>query len=280
MPNEAQLKQQLQTIAANEFNIPADFDLFPLALNMLQHNGSIDSELRDGLIYSAFGTWIIKHKLFTPAQLTQLLEITLDDQHLFYRIGEFETDSVFTRSFSMLMLPLILIRHCEESFLTAAHIKQIKSKLFDYVRLEQDLRGYVPEKGWAHAAAHGADAFDDLALCPELDAADLLDLLTQLNTWITTETTPFVHEEDERFVTAVISIRSRKLIAERDIEKWIRALATQVKEAKHPSPTNRIYINVKNFLRSLYFRLYRKNSADPLCAVINEALAAINNFKV
>ncbi|WP_278259757.1 DUF2785 domain-containing protein [Nocardioides convexus] len=40
-----------------------------------------------------------------------------------------------------------------------------------YVR-ERDLRGFVPGKGWAHAAANGADALGALARSPYFGATE------------------------------------------------------------------------------------------------------------
>ena len=48
-----------------------------------------------------------------------------------------------------------------------------------YVR-EQDLRGWVPGKGWAHAVAHGADAIGVLARSPHLRSRELTVLLDVL----------------------------------------------------------------------------------------------------
>lgn len=102
------LKETLLTIRANSFLAPPH--AFELALEMVTHIGSPDPQLRDELIYSTFSHWI-EEGVLSPEQLQELLAIALDDQHLFYRIGESGTDSVFTRSFSVLLLPLILILH-------------------------------------------------------------------------------------------------------------------------------------------------------------------------
>ncbi|MDD5369725.1 MAG: hypothetical protein PHQ40_11605 [Anaerolineaceae bacterium] len=91
------LKEQLQAIAQNNYLLPENIQAFPLALDMLDQIGSPDSELRDDLIYSSSATWILRLHLFNGDQLRQLLSIALDDQHLFYAIGETNTDSVFTR---------------------------------------------------------------------------------------------------------------------------------------------------------------------------------------
>lgn len=134
--------------------------LFPILLN---HIGSTDSYLRDELIYSAFGTWTLRYNVIDQEQLRSLLPIILNERHMLYNIGEKNTDSVFRRSFSILLLPLILITHRSQHFLTAPEIRQVKEKLIYFLENEKDLRGFVSEKGWAHSIAHAADALDDIA---------------------------------------------------------------------------------------------------------------------
>ena len=48
-----------------------------------------------------------------------------------------------------------------------------------YLR-EQDVRGYVPGKGWAHAIAHGADAIGILAQSPHFATNELTVFLDVL----------------------------------------------------------------------------------------------------
>jgi hypothetical protein len=44
-------------------------------------------------------------------------------------------------------------------------------------------------------------------------------------------------------------------------------------------PTNSRYLNVKNFLRSLYFRLCSQGENEAICPVIFEAAREIGRFK-
>nr|WP_242069344.1 DUF2785 domain-containing protein [Paenibacillus dendritiformis] len=81
---------------------------------------------------------------------------------MFYRIGSEGDSTVFTRSFSVLPIALILRRHRQKPFLDLAEFQQVKHSLISYVQEEKDLRGYVNEGGWAHSAAHAADALTEL----------------------------------------------------------------------------------------------------------------------
>ena len=87
MLSETKLKEKLQSVARKEFRPPEKDELSAMIPAMLNHIGSTDSELRDDLIYSAFGTWI-GDKVLNAGQLRELLPIILDDQHLPYRLGE------------------------------------------------------------------------------------------------------------------------------------------------------------------------------------------------
>lgn len=144
------LKEKLIQIESDEYKVSGSMNAFEIAQEMMKYMGDIDSELRDNLIYSTFAEWI-GHGEFTENQLSELLHISLDEQHLFYGIGEKDTDSVFTRTFSVLIIPLIMGKDREQPFLSKEEVMFTKKKLMKYMELEQDLRGYVEEMGWAHS---------------------------------------------------------------------------------------------------------------------------------
>ena len=274
MATNIHLKEQLRGIAQNNYSFSENGKIFPITLDMMDQIGSPDSELRDDLIYSTLATWILRRNLFTFDQLRQLLSIALDDRHIFFSIDEINTDAIFTRSFSVLLLPLILIAHRERPFLTETEIRQTKDMLINYFQREQDLRGFVVGKGWAHTVAHVGDAFDDLAQCLEMGSSDLMDILNSIADKMGFDGAPYVHEEDERMTTAVISVINRHLLEESDIENWIHELVLRVLETKR-CPTSFRRINVKNFLRTLYFRLQKKDQSERLISSVNKALEEI-----
>ncbi|WP_146551909.1 DUF2785 domain-containing protein [Rummeliibacillus sp. SL167] len=110
--------------------------------SMIKHIGSIDSELRDQLIYGSFYQLIIEKNLLEHTLLIELLDLGLSDL-LFKGIGGTETNTVFTRSFTSLLIALILYRDNEDNFLSQSMVYKIKDKLIDYISLENDLRGYI-----------------------------------------------------------------------------------------------------------------------------------------
>ncbi|MRN52358.1 DUF2785 domain-containing protein [Paenibacillus monticola] len=262
------LKEKLILIKENGYQAPPD--PFQLIQEMINNIGSLDAELRDELIYTTLSHWIPGNSL-TPNELELLLPVVLDSNHLLFKLGETNTDSVFTRSFSMLVIPLLLMRHRESPFLSREQIQQIKEKVFYNIQEERDYRGYDEEKGWAHAIAHAADAIDDLAQCSELDKNDLLTILDLVYEKMTTTDRIYSDGEDERMVNSIISVLNRKILSQTYVEQWIQSFGNVVKNTEF-LPAFKQKNNIKNFLKSLYFRVkFHKEDAD-LCPTIEHTL--------
>jgi hypothetical protein len=276
--SEIELKEKLQSLAQNEFRHSEKEDLSELIPGMLNYIGSSDSYLRDDLIYSAFGTWILRYRALSPEQLRNLLPIILDERHMLYKIGEQDTDSVFTRSFSVLVLPLLLITHRSHPLFSASELNRIKEQLLYYLENEKDHRGFVREKGWAHAIAHAADALDDLAQCAEMNKSDLAEILEAIRKVICIESACYTHSEDERMVTAVIAVLGRNLLSDVEINQWVEGFSDRVLTINLDPEKHIIRTNAKNFLQSLYFRLQWEQVIIKLDTPINQTLRRINPF--
>lgn len=84
---------------------------------MMDNIGSLDPILRDELIYGTLLHWIAKSR-FTFEQLRDLLNISLGSSHLFYNLGDKDQEAVFKRTFSVLIVALIINKHRKENFLS------------------------------------------------------------------------------------------------------------------------------------------------------------------
>ncbi len=127
-----------------------------------------------------------------------------------------------------------------------------------YLPLEQDLRGYVPGPGWAHVVAHSADALDELALCAELGADDLREILAAILGSMSRPQAPFVQREDERMATAFVSLFGRGLVPTEELVSRLDETIRKVREhfyAKPFDPQDHSLWNLRNFLRALFFHL-------------------------
>ncbi|WP_445671046.1 DUF2785 domain-containing protein [Paenibacillus sp. FSL P4-0184] len=272
-----QLIKDLQRIEENDYELRSGEQLRDYVKLMLEYIGDPQPKLRDDLIYSTFYKWINEKQWFSDAELRELLLILLDEQHLFYHIGSKGDQAVFTRTFSVLIVALILQRHREQAFLDSAECTNVKEALIRYYEEEQDLRGFMPEEGWAHAAAHGADALDELVLCSESDAAIREEVLAVIQRMLYNDQHIFSDEEDERIATIVATMIDHHLLPQQSIVDWIRNL-----EQCGGWPRSRgqyvARVNTKNFVRSLYFRLLPLKNNPAMVEALLKAEMNLNEF--
>lgn len=278
MLNEIELKEKLTAAAYNLYRPLPEDDLPALITAMLHYIGTTDSILRDDLIYSNFNQWILKHKLLDTDQLRDLAHKAISDEHIFYQIGEIQGDGVFRRSFSILLLPLILISHRDHPFLSPSEIGQIKESLLRYGREEKDFRGFVSGKGWAHAAAHFADALDDLSQAVELNAPDLREILSVVSPLVCRQDEVYGCGEEERFSTAVLAVLHRSILSNTELVEWIQGYVNKVQIITEYPASLILRSNVKDFLQSLYFRIKWDLPDHAVLPVIEQALRDINPY--
>ena len=273
--DEMKLKHELERIRARDFRIEPDEDVGEYIAAMTQWIGSPDPQLRDELIYSAFARWIYRDGLLTGQQMLSLLETMLDDRHMFFHMGETNNDSVFTRAFSVLVLPLLLNVHRRMPYLTLLNITTVKKELIRFLDEEQDRRGFVVGKGWAHAIAHAADALDELVMCKEMTRSDLLDVLYVVGRVVCDSHQVFTHGEEERLGTVLLSIIERHALPDEDICLWIESFSDPVLAVQQQPAKMYIRANAKNFLQSLYFRLSWKELLQPYEICLVQTLQSI-----
>jgi hypothetical protein len=251
----AQDKAFLLTIVENNYTLPDEIDPYEFALALMANFASPDGVLRDELSYRIFTGALIEKRYLTSKQLQNLLTLALDENHLFYHIGEVKTDSVFMRSFSCLVIAAILYIDVRDPQFPSELIKQTKEALFRYARSEKDWRGYVEGKGWAHAMAHLSDALDEYTQHPGLKSEDRENVL-QLVSELLTVPTPLYHEEDTRLALIPYHVILGKQVDEEFIAAWIRQCMPSRDRKVIPGARE---TNGKNFLRSLYFFLLWDN---------------------
>lgn len=242
---------------------PASY--WPLTELMLQPGwiGHPDPQLRDDLIYSTLAGWITAG-VYSDDQLLHLLQVALDDQHLFYGIGSHSDDTVLTRAFSVLLIPPLLAVHRRRSVLPPSEVRALAAPLERYLAGERDFRGYDVNLGWLHAVAHAADAFGSLMQAPEFDSPDVLRLLDSLRAATANQHHVYAHGEDERLAMAMTTGLRRSDLSGEQRAAWLegfRPLVHACGDMGMPDGYARL-VNVSHTLRALYFLIRRE--AKPL----------------
>src|SRR5579859_6691065 len=153
-------KAYLHAIADNHYQLPEDIDRFAFLQALLQNFNTTDAELRDELTYMILAHAIIDLETadrLSAEQREALLLTCIDVAHLFYSIGEVGTDSIFMRSFSLLIIAALLYADARLQRISEGATRKTQTALLRYAREERDWRGYIKGKGSAHSVAHLSD---------------------------------------------------------------------------------------------------------------------------
>jgi hypothetical protein len=255
-------------------------DLNSLIERMLDNIGSIDPELRDTLIFNTFGKLIIEDYL-TEYQMEHIIKVCR--KNLFLGIEEMESDLVFTRSFSALIIGLILQKDRQRPFLAEEIVLKTIEESIKYLKLEKDVRGYVEGKGWAHNIAHGADLLAEAVRHPSFNNDLSIECFEAVKLCLFKETTtkaPFVDDEEERLIF-VLEALIGKGITHNELEKWIIEVSDTLQDLKRKEGYSLNFFwkksNVITFLRGLYFRLLHKEAYSELRNSIADTLQQWHN---
>lgn len=251
------LKEKLKRISNNDYVFGNNDDINETIDLLLKNIGSLDSELRDDLIYSIFSK-LISGMQIGDEKLKWISTIITDDEHLFYKISENDEKSVYTRTFSVLIVASALARHRKCTLFNKNELLDIFDKVIEYCNLEKNYRGYDESYGWAHSTAHTADALDELAMCSEIDRDNLTKILDMVALKICIGDYVYIHEEDERLVTAVINVIKRNEISFDYLQQWISEFS-DIKPLDDYMMNYARKLNIKNFLRSIYFRIIKED---------------------
>ena len=260
--------------------VPTDRPLDDLTAELTAMLGSPDPALRDDLAYPALGTWIDRG-------VYDDLLVGLGDgmaAGLQVGLGEHGTDSVFRRSFSVLVLATVIERDTHELLLPADQVLRWGDRIVTWLLRERDLRGHVPGKGWAHALAHGADAVASLAGSRHFGVTELTVLLDVLADRIISADSELLAGEPDRVASAVMTVLRRNLVPTKVVQPWVARLAAHGNPyaLRGESDPYRHTNNVQQLLRALYLQLAAAphppaDKAD-LVLITVDALRATNPF--
>ncbi len=256
----------LDSLISGNFKLPHDIDPYSFCLGLLPNLGSPDPVLRDDLSATIIDHFVSDPGTIAGDQAASILAVLLDDNHLFWRIGEDGTDSVFMRSFSSLLASSIIYRDSLSPAIGKDLIRGCIDRLLDYSSREKDIRGYVEGKGWAHSVAHLSDALYACAGHPEAlreQVAQILDTTGGLSR----QENPLSSGEPERLAYAACRAINSLDVTERSTG-WIGDYP--IPEGGRNSPYARH--NSGAFLRSLYFDLKWEKAEPPLLEAIERKL--------
>jgi len=234
--------------------VPADSSRSLLLAELSSHLGDPDPRWRDEVAFTLLGRWIYRQGL-NDDERRQLLKDSL--LQLSKGLGRKGDNSVFLRSFSALILCYLVERDLIHPFLRPADLRRILASALHAMGGEQDLRGFVPNKGWAHAMAHLADLLDALAKSPHVSRQDLQRILRAIAKKLCTPSSTILgYGEPTRLARAVNTLLDRNLVPASFVRSWVVAFSratrgrTWSRVSDSPNDVN-ARTNVTLFLSSL-----------------------------
>jgi hypothetical protein len=242
-----------EQVVADGLKVPQDRSLVEMTEDLTRMLGDPDPEVRDGIAFPTMATWI------DDGVYDDLL-VGLGDgmcHGLDIGLGDFESDTVFRRSFSALILTECIDRTTKAALGGPNVVLRWGDRIMSWYARERDLRGFVAGKGWAHAVAHGADALGALARSPVLGRLELTVILDVIADRLLTPTDAFfVCGEGDRLAFATMHLLRRDILGIDVLEPWVARLAAGAvgRGSIHQNP----YLvsgNVQSYLRSLHLQL-------------------------
>lgn len=267
-----------EQVVAEGLDVPADRPLDELTAELTTMLGSPDPRLRDTTAYATLAAWIRR------GVYDDLLAGLGDGMAvgLAIGLGEDGTDTVFRRSFSVLVLAECVDRDTERQLLPAQKVLEWGDRVATWFVRERDTRGFVDGHGWAHALAHGADAIGSLGRSPALAAPELTVLLDVLaDRLLVDDHRLMTAGEPDRLAAATMAILRRNLIPLSVLEPWVRRVA---RAAERPGDEEGdpylATFDVQAFLRALHLQLAlgaeRPDVRPDLLLVLVDALRETN----
>lgn len=268
------------SIAKNDYKIPEEYSLKELTNTLFGYLSSTDPELRDDIAYIVYANFL-KRELYSNEDVRTHADELLSN--LEKGIGETETDSVFLRTFSVLLLAEIVYNDNKNPLLDKEQVQTILNKGLEYLDAEKDPRGYIPIKGWAHALAHTADLMQELSKSRFVEQSDLEKILQGIasklvhsSNWV------YIHGEDERLANAMEAILQRDLLTMDFLSEWLKSLTepdTSWKGAYTDEAQVKAFTNTRNFLRSLSEIIRKSENLPQKAAVQAMVFEAIDSLK-
>ncbi len=280
MQVKQKLIQQLEVVKENDYQLNKDQSIQELLEAMLSHIGDSNAYLRDQLILRTFIHWIEFKRMLTNEQIGDLINRLLSDDYAFYMIEQDDDLSALRRSFSILVLDPILCLHQETNNLTTEQLSKISSGLLRFVDQEVNYTGYHQQYGWVHSLGHAFDALNQLLNCPGAQKSYCNELLRVLKKKILDGDMPLSAEEDERIVNLLYyDMIEEKLISTTELSDWLLSLL-EVTSIEDKAKRFNARFNIKNIIRSLYFRMIHYKNYDDLKETALKVEKALNLYTI
>ncbi len=237
---------------------------------MTMYIGYPEDELRDKLNYRLF-IELLSANMLTKEQMTDLVIKLSGKDFLFHSIGEREGDNVFIRSFSALWLTGLLHVDSQIHFLTLEEAANILRETTPYLSRENDVRGFLGEKGWALAIVNGAELTNAIVSHPAFElhfSAKILEGIKE-SFW---KGSVYIHDEEENLCKIIERLISKNIPEEILIE-WVEQIFDKLQYYLLSHGYTPQYFaartNTLHFMKQFYFLLKFTRQMPELMGIVS-----------
>lgn len=263
------LIERLEKIKKEEYKFEG-FNKDELLEELLFHIGDRDPHVRDDLVYPVLAH-LLHDSHFDKKKLLDLTERLLSQEFLLFDMDNDIEHSALIRSFTMLQITILVYVHNRDHLYTEKEFDHLINVVIDYYKSEEILTGYHDEVGFIHAIAHAADTFHQLAKSEAMKDYQMRRLFDAVNMKFDTGRYVFIDDEDERTVTALETMIRSKKIDNEFLLQWVELVSDYNRPKVWPQ-VYRNHSNIKNLLRSLYFRFIYEDEFKELTEKIKVVL--------
>lgn len=264
-------KDFLRGIVNKNFCIPDSINPSELCQELMSNLRSTDGELRDDLSYAILSR-LLKEASFTAEDWSNMLATSISEEYLFWGIGQYDTDTVFARTFAVLIVAAIVEFDVVRKFLSPEQVHQTTRSVLDYIKRERDYRGYVDAKGWAHSVAHISYALDSCAHHSFTTQDERMEILDGIFT-LATLPVALTYMEADHLSRVVFRMIKDEQVSPEQLSTWIKRFDLELDRTGKTVLEN---VNASDFLKSLYFLLLWEQPYHPLMSVISGQIKRLN----
>lgn len=263
-----------QSIADNDYAVPAGYSLEVLTTELLTQLGSTEQALREELVYPILDAWISRGYYSVDDLNNMAIQLS---SNLTNGLGEQGTDTVLLRSYSLLTLTSIVYEDGRQRWLENGLVMQLFEDALAHLAAEKDLRGYDNEQGWLHAIAHSADYLFAFALHPLIEARDLERVMDAVAAKVSEPVAHvYLYSEEERLTRTVMGVLQRDMLPLAFFVGWLQRLihpqgrtalnanfeSGELMKIVRSETETCVRHNIKQLLYSLYFQLFAPGFAQ------------------
>ena len=268
----------LRALKAQRFVMPAEAERQDFALALQACLASPDAELRDGVAFEAYSTWMRAGQLSVPT----LRALSLQLQARLWATAP-DTEG-FHKPFAALVLAELARTDRLAAWMTPDERQAMVDSAGRYMQSIRDYRGLDAQKGWRHGVAHTADWMMQLALNPAVGKVQLDPLLQALGAQLAAhDSHAYIYGEPERLAAPVLYVARRKLHSAAEWQVWLNQFGSMPEgmkpDAVYRSPQALAQRhNLLAFLQALYFQLSEGSDEDLKLRLKPAVLAALKRL--